>query len=248
MIKGIGYIRVSTEDQATLGVSLAAQKEKIVTYCGLYDIDLVGVISDAGVSAKTMDRPGLAAALGMLDSGTVGCLVIAKLDRLTRSVRDLSVILDHFDQDGRSGKPSLLSVSDQIDTRTANGRMMLNLLVTVSQWEREVISERTKTALAHKRAHGKVTGSVPWGYSRVGDALVPNEAEVKITLRAKELYDQMYSLQEVSDLLSKEGIKARNGRPFFPQQIRSMVGTGASQRIPRMRGGVSKKQKETAIV
>ena len=84
----VGYIRVSTAEQAEDGVSLAAQRVKIEQYCALYDLTLVEVIDDAALSAKTLNRPGLQRALSMLRSGKADGLVVAKLDRLTRSVGD----------------------------------------------------------------------------------------------------------------------------------------------------------------
>src|SRR2546430_8457594 len=87
--RAIGYIRVSTDKQAEHGVSLDAQQAKLAAYAALYDLTLVEVIVDAGVSAKTLDRPGLQRALAMLRKGQVTALLVAKLDRLTRSVEDL---------------------------------------------------------------------------------------------------------------------------------------------------------------
>ena len=158
----IGYVRVSTEEQASHGVSLAAQTEKVRAYCALYDLELVELIDDPGASAKTLARPGLARALAALDRGDADGLVVAKLDRLTRSVADMATLVsDYFGE--RAGK-SLFSVADSIDTRTAAGRMVLNILVTVSQWEREAIGERTRDALRHKRAIGEAYGPTPLGY------------------------------------------------------------------------------------
>jgi DNA invertase Pin-like site-specific DNA recombinase len=114
------------------------------------------VIEDAGLSAKTLDRPGLQTALAMLKTGQAAGLVIAKLDRLTRSVRDLGALIEG---PFAAGKAALLSVSEQIDTRTAGGRLVLNILGSVSQWEREVIGERTAAALQHKKT--RASGSAP---------------------------------------------------------------------------------------
>ena len=87
--RAVGYIRVSTDKQVDHGVSLEAQRTKLEAYAALYDIELVAVIVDAGVSAKTLQRPGLQQALGMLRHGEADALLVAKLDRLTRSVKDL---------------------------------------------------------------------------------------------------------------------------------------------------------------
>src|SRR6476661_5883591 len=118
----IGYIRVSTDEQATGGQSLGAQRAKINDYARLYDLELVAVIEDAGVSAKSLNRPGLQKALAMLRSGKVDGLVIAKLDRLTRSVADWQTLIDDYFGE-RAGK-QLFSVADSIDTRTAAGRLV----------------------------------------------------------------------------------------------------------------------------
>jgi DNA invertase Pin-like site-specific DNA recombinase len=152
----VAYLRVSTDKQADRGVSLDAQRAKVAAYAELYDLELVEVVVDAGASAKTLDRPGLARALGMLrKGGEAEALLVVKLDRLTRSVRDLCELVErHF----APGKAALLSVGEQIDTRSAAGRLVLNVLASVSQWEREAIGERTAAAMQHKAACGEFTG------------------------------------------------------------------------------------------
>src|SRR5207253_11046790 len=121
--KAVGYIRVSTDKQAEHGVSLEAQQAKLTQYAALYDIELVEVIVDAGVSAKTLDRPGLQRALGMLRKGQASALLVAKLDRLTRSVKDLGTLVEGYFS---SDKSTLLSVGDNSDTRTDAVRCVWN--------------------------------------------------------------------------------------------------------------------------
>lgn len=146
---------MSTDKQADRGVSLDAQRSKVTTYAELYDRELAQVIVDAGESAKHLDRPGLQRALGMLKGGEADALLVVKLDRLTRSVRDLGHLVDKY---FAPGKAALLSVGEQIDTRSAAGRLVLNVLASVSQWE------RTATATQHKAAQGKYTGGqAPYG-------------------------------------------------------------------------------------
>src|SRR3954451_4598324 len=100
-MKAVAYLRVSTDEQAAHGVSLAAQKGKVAAYAELYDLELVAVIEDGGASGKTLDRPGLKRALAVLHRGEAGALVVFKLDRLTRSVRDLGELLErHFGPKG----------------------------------------------------------------------------------------------------------------------------------------------------
>ncbi len=146
--KVIGYIRVSTKGQAESGLSLEAQKEKIEAYAKLYDLELVSIQVDAGYSAKTLDRPAFKRVREALESGKAQALLIVKLDRLTRSVCDFGTLVEKYFAE--KSRFSLLSVNDHIDTRTAAGRLVLNVLVAVSQWEREAIGERTSDALKTK--------------------------------------------------------------------------------------------------
>src|SRR5258708_9561824 len=151
----IAYLRVSTNKQADRGVSLDAQRAKVKAYAELYDLELIELIVDAGESAKSLVRPGLQRALGMLKRSEAEALLIAKLDRLTRSVVDLGALVERY---FAPGKAALLSVGEQIDTRSAAGRLVLNVLASVSQWEREAIGERTATAMQHKISVSEYTG------------------------------------------------------------------------------------------
>jgi DNA invertase Pin-like site-specific DNA recombinase len=156
---------VSTDKQADRGVSLDAQRAKVKAYAELYDLDSADVIVDAGESAKSLDRPGLQRALAMLKAGEADALLVVKLDRLTRSVVDLGSLVERY---FAPGKAALLSVGEQIDTRSAAGRLVLNVLASVSQWEREAIGERTATAMQHKARQGEYTGGqAPYG-RRIG--------------------------------------------------------------------------------
>ncbi len=122
-MKAVGYIRVSTEDQAMTGVSLPAQRAKLEAYASLYGLELVRIEVDDGVSAKTLERPALRRALATVDRGEADGLLIAKLDRLSRSVADWDRLIDGYFGE-RAGK-QLWSVADSIDTRTAAGRLVL---------------------------------------------------------------------------------------------------------------------------
>jgi site-specific DNA recombinase len=103
-IRAVGYVRVSTEIQVSEGVSLETQRIKIRAHCIAHDIDLIEIISDDGVSAKSLDRPGLTRALWMLDAGKAEAVVVVKLDRLTRSVKDLGVLCENYFGKGNGGR------------------------------------------------------------------------------------------------------------------------------------------------
>ncbi len=219
-MRAVAYLRVSTDEQAGFGISLAAQRARVEAYASLYELELVAVVEDAGLSAKTLDRPGLQRALATLKSGEAEAIVVAKLDRLTRSVRDLGDLID-----GPFAKAALLSVGEQIDTRSAGGRMVLNLLATVSQWEREVIGERTAVAMQHLKAQGRRVGSIPYGYRLADDGqhLEPVPVEQAVLGEARELRAAGLSLRKVAAELERRGHVSRNGRRFDVAQIARMV-------------------------
>jgi site-specific DNA recombinase len=217
MKRAIGYIRVSTDDQAANGVSLDAQRAKIEAYCDLYDLELVGIYADEGLSAKEMThRPNLQCGLEILrryaSHDDIKTLVILKLDRLTRSLADWDTLVrDYFGENARYGA-TLRSVQDSIDTSTASGRMVLNIMMTVAQWERETIGERTRAALAHKKATGKAySGRTPYGFDRVGDDLTPNDSEQSWIEYMVESREAGLGFQEIAHLLNADKIPTKSG-------------------------------------
>lgn len=209
--RAVAYLRVSTDKQAEHGVSLEAQRAKVEAYAALYDVELVAVEVDAGVSAAGLERPALGRALGMLREGRADAVLVVKLDRLTRSVRDLGELVDTY---FASGRWALLSVGESIDTRTAAGRLVLNVLASVAQWEREAIGERTAAAMATKRERGEYCGGhAPYGWSTAADGrLVPNEAEQAVMREARELRAAGLSLRAVGARLAALGFLPRSGR------------------------------------
>ena len=219
--KAVAYVRVSTEKQADAGQSLDAQRAKVTAYAGLYDLELVEVIVDAGASAKTLDRPGLTRALAMLKSGEADALVVVKLDRLTRSVRDLGELVDRY---FANGKAALLSVSEQIDTRSAAGRLVLNVLASVSQWEREAIGERTAAVMQFKAKAGEYTGGrAPYGFRVEAGRLVRVEAEQAVLAAARKAKAKGLSLRAIARVLEQRGVLSRVGKAFAPTQIARLV-------------------------
>jgi site-specific DNA recombinase len=211
MTRVVAYLRVSTNEQADSGLGLAAQEDKVRAYAKLYDLDIVAIEVDAGISAKTMERPALLRCLSMLGHGVDGILV-AKLDRLTRSVQDLGKILHEYFV---SSPYTLFSVGDQVDTRSASGRLVLNILASVSEWEREVIAERTKAALSVLKAAGKRAGAVPLG-KRVREDGVLERCSVSCEAinRAKLLRERDLSWSDIAADLNESGYRTQTGGLF----------------------------------
>jgi len=220
----IGYARVSTAEQAESGVSLDAQRERLRMYCDLYQHELLDVIADAA-SGKSLERDGIQQVFRMLRCGEAEGVVVLKLDRLTRSLRDLQSLLEEFFAANAETPRQLMSVNEHLDTSTANGRMMTNLLMVIAQWERETIGERTKEALAYKKAKGERCGSIPYGWELADDGinLVTNIAEQKAIQLARELRDQGLSLRAIGKKLWKLGYAQRNGAKWKPQTVKSLL-------------------------
>jgi DNA invertase Pin-like site-specific DNA recombinase len=150
----IGYIRVSTEEQATSGLGLQAQRAAIEAEASRRGEPLIAMYEDGGHSGKTLTRPGLTTALDALDGGSGRGLVVAKLDRLTRSVHDATGLMLRAERSGWG----LVALDVAVDTTTPQGAAMAQVLAVFAELERRLIGQRTREALAVRRAHGARLG------------------------------------------------------------------------------------------
>ena len=216
-MKVIGYIRTSTEDQVTNGCSLDVQTKKIKQYCELYNLDLVDIKVDAGKTATNLNRTGLQSCLTILESNKAEGIIVLKLDRLTRKITDLNYLLDIYFK-----KFKLYSVVEQIDTSTASGRLVLNILTSVSQWEVETISERTKTALSYKKSVGEHCGSIPLGYEII-DKKLKKTQQFETVVYIKELRKQGLSMGKIADQLNSESSPTARGGKWFSSTIKAIL-------------------------
>jgi DNA invertase Pin-like site-specific DNA recombinase len=187
-MRTVGYVRVSTDKQAERGISLEAQEAKIRAMATVQGAELIDVIVDGGESAKSLNRPGLQRLMGLVHSGGVQAVIVAKLDRLTRSVKDLCGLLEVFEK----RKVALISVAEALDTGSAAGRLVITIMGAVSQWEREAIGERTCDALQHKRSQGERVGNIAFGSRLAGDGqqLEPDPAEQAALAEIRQLHSQ----------------------------------------------------------
>lgn len=210
MKTAIGYVRVSTTGQADEGISLEAQQAKIEAWCLVNDIELSAVHVDAGLSGKRADnRPELQAALNAaIDSGAV--LVVYSLSRLARSTKDTIAIGEQLEKAGAD----LVSLSEQIDTTSAAGKMIFRMLAVMAEFERDLVSERTTTALAHKKAQGKRVGKIPFGWNLAadGETLVENADEQEALRLIQELNAAGHSLRAIASELETRNIKTKSGK------------------------------------
>ena len=218
MKKAIGYIRVSTEQQADEGVSLDAQRAKIEGWCKVNDCELVAVEVDAGISGKSMDkRPGLLNALGRVKRDMV--LVVYSLSRLARSTRDTLAIAEQLEKAGAD----MVSLSEKIDTTGAAGKMMFRMLAVLAEFERDVISERTTAALAHKKAKGEKYAPVPFGFREVEGRLVRVESEALVVARILKQRQAGRTLVEIAEELNGKGIQGKRGGSWYASTVRYLI-------------------------
>lgn len=224
-MKVIAYVRVSTNEQAETGVSLAAQEQKIRGYCKLNGWKCVEVIRDDGHSAKDVKRPGLKRILDELPlkRRRFGGVMVTKLDRLTRSVRDLVHITDLADKH----EVVLVSIQEAVDTATPTGQLFRNIITSIAEWERGIIGERTREALAYKRRNGERVGAIPYGFTLAEDGkrLVPVSDEQKVLARIQRERDGGMAYRLIADSLNADLIPSKSGGTWWTATVRSVLET-----------------------
>lgn len=219
----VGYIRVSTQMQVDSGVSLEDQEARMCAFANLRDFDLIGIERDEGISGKTAEkRPGLQKALRLIEKGAAQALIVPKLDRFTRSLRDLIDLVERY-----FSKPDrfLVSMDGQIDTMSAQGRFQLHLFGALAQLERETTSERVTAAMLHKKRKLEYCGGkVPYGYQLLEDGKTLEEisAEQDVIKVATRLREEGMSFKRIADTLN-ETHKRRTGTPFEQKAIWRMI-------------------------
>jgi DNA invertase Pin-like site-specific DNA recombinase len=203
----IGYVRVSTDEQANSGLGLASQRKVVEAEASAHGWRLADVIADEGLSAKSVSsRPGLSRCLAMLEAGEASVLVVHKLDRLARSVGDFAGLVRLAEKQGWA-----IFISDlAIDMTTPTGGLMANISASVAEWERRIISQRTKDALAIKKAAGVKLGKPRQVPSELADRIRYERAAGR-------------TLQAIAKSLNDEGITTPTGRQWSHVLVRKIT-------------------------
>lgn len=217
-MNAIGYVRCSSEEQATHGLSLDAQEASVRAYCALHGFNLVDLVVDAGISAgkPLYTRQGGKRVLASLKAGKAQVVIGTKLDRLFRRASDCLETVAHWNKQGVS--LVLLDLGGQsINTSSAAGTFTLTLLAAVGEMERNLIRERTAWAMSFKRSKGEHTGTAPYGQQVASDGvhLEPNADEQKALNRIATLRKQGLSIRNIVSALNAEGVQARGERWHF---------------------------------
>lgn len=198
------YIRVSTEDQAREGFSLGEQEEKLLQLCNFKELEVYKVYKDAGISAKDMEhRPQFQEMLKDMKEGKINYIVAYKLDRITRSVRDLEELISVLEQ----YNCFLLCDRDDVNTSTANGRFFVRMLTVLSQLEIEIVSERTKFGLNGAIKSGHIPGQRPFGYKSAEDKrMVIDNSTRPYVEKIFDMYLEGKSFQQIANYFKENNI------------------------------------------
>lgn len=225
-MKTIGYVRVSTEEQAKHGISLDMQRSKIMAYADLEDMQLIDIIADEGISGCNIKgRPGIQRVLEMVKSKHVKAVIVYKLDRLARNTIEALQIAKLMDRHG----VALHSITEKLDTKSAMGRFFFTLMASIAEMERGIISERIQAAMHRKREKGEAcSNNPPFGYQIVGNHLLPAIHEKKVLNRITELHEAGHTVWGIRSILEKEGMLNRRGKPYGKTQIHSLITRQAS--------------------
>ncbi len=227
MKQAIGYVRVSTEGQANEGVSLDAQEGRIRAWAVATGYEVKAVYVDAGLSGGRADnRPALQKALVEAQEGSA--LVVYSLSRLARSTKDAIAISEALAKKGAD----LVSLTERIDTTTASGKMIFRMMAVLAEFERDQISERTKTALAYKKGQGQRVGTVPFGFdlAQDGKGLLSNSLEQKAIAYMLKLKAEGRTLRAIKAELENKGILSKNSKNWSPKVIRGIIRENLSRK------------------
>lgn len=218
--QAIGYIRVSSAQQVQEGASLEAQQAKIEQWCATNGYELVRTFRDEGISGKRMDtRQGLQDALAAIKKGNA--FVFYSMSRVARSTKDMIEIGELL---GKK-KADMVSLNGEpINTTTASGKMVFELFAVLAAFERNLIGERTASALQNKKANNlKYTNQTPYGFERVNDRLVQVEQEAKVVAEIQVARTSGKTLQSIADNLNQRGIPTKTNKQWQPATIHLLL-------------------------
>ncbi|MHA1613665.1 MAG: recombinase family protein [Candidatus Thorarchaeota archaeon] len=219
MKKAVGYCRVSTESQVENGISLDAQYARIESWAEANGFQIIQIMEDAGISGKsTENREGLLEAVDLACRESAA-LVVYSLSRLSRSTKDTISLAEKL---GKTGA-DLVSLSEDINTTSAAGKMIFRLLAVLNEFERDQISERIRMVLQHKKEQGLVCGQIPYSMRRDGDRLIPDKEQKRILRMIRRWRGNGWSLRKITEYLNSHKVPAKKGGKWYASSVRSIL-------------------------
>ncbi len=233
------YVRVSTDEQALHGFSIRAQIEKLSNYCIIKEWDIFDIYQDEGISGKNInDRKELLRLLNDIKNKKVTNVLVYKIDRLTRSTKDLIELVDMFNK----YNCAFNSLTESIDTLSPTGRMFIKIIGIFAEFERESIVERVKFGLERKVKEGYTIASknVSYGYNKnKGEKIQTiNEFEKYVVRKIFYLFLNGYKYSKIAEYLNKYNIKTKNNKKWNSKNIKIIL-TNPNY-IGKVRYGVNK--------
>jgi len=223
----LGYIRVSSEEQADSGLGLEAQRQRIASYCAMKELRLAEVFADLGISGgkPLACRPAGSKLLAAANKSKA-FVIVAKLDRLFRSVADAANVIAVFDKKGIQ----LVAIAEAFDVSSPCGRAMAQMASVFAELERAMIRERTRSAMSVKRSRGeRISGHAPfgWDFGR-GGRRVRNAREQKIIVRVRRLRAEGLSFRGIATRLDAEGVRPKRGQRWVHTTVKSILARNAA--------------------
>ena len=216
--KLLGYCRVSTEEQARFGVSLAVQEDKLRAYAVFVDAELVDIVVDRGYSGRKADRPGKMSAVQRMLDGEADGLVVYAIDRLSRSTVDLLWTVQMLLKADRG----FVSCREQLDSSTPHGRFTLTILAALAEMESELIGERTAAAMHRLKVEGRAVGRGRYGCRAENGRFVEVPEEMDVVRRIIALRDSGTPYRRISKLLNEDGVLPPRGKEWRASSVRSV--------------------------
>ncbi len=218
--KTIGYVRVSTQEQAQSGFSLSAQRGKIESFAHATAREPIDeVLVDDGFSGSSLERPAMTDLLERIERREIAAVIVTKLDRLSRNLRDILDVLERCQRTDTA----LLSASESLDTSSAVGRMAIHMLGSFAEFERGRVAERTSDVLGHRRKSRKVyCARTPFGYRRDGDNLVAVPEEQSALEEMRRMHSAGDTYSAIAAMLEARGIAPR-GAKWYPSSVRAVL-------------------------
>lgn len=221
MKKAALYVRVSTQEQANEGYSIDAQKEKLISYCKLYDYNIYNIYVDAGYSGSSLNRPAISQLIENLDK--FDCVLVYKLDRLSRHLKDILFLIE---EEFEKNKVSFISINENFDTSKPMGKFALQMMGAVAELERAQITERTSMGRRERASNGLYHGGpyLPIGYNYIDGQLVIDEYESMQVKEVYELYLKGYGLDKIAGIM-KEKYTYKHGDWQHSSSVASVLDT-----------------------
>lgn len=220
-IRAALYARVSTEEQADQGYSLAAQLQMLRDFCEVFEMDIAGEYVDDGYSGTNTRRPAYRRMFSPDERQRWDALVVIKMDRIHRNSKNFMLMIEDLSKNGQS----FFSTTERIDTTTAVGRFAMDVIQRIAQLESEQIGERTKFGMIQKaeQKDGIMGFQPPYGYSIADGELISIPEEQIIVKRIFGSYLENSTLDEIASELNSSFIRTRNGNQWNKYNLRNIL-------------------------